>query len=678
MSRKIWKVNEIKKETAKEIAEALDIEAFTALILVSRGFDTVEKCRDFLSSEDNFCDPFDLIDMDKAVERINAALNNGEKICIYGDYDCDGVTSTAVLYSYLFMEGADVSYYIPDRSTEGYGLNVNAISKICEEGTDLIITVDNGVSAITEAEYISQLGMDLVVTDHHRVSDSIPECVAVVDPHRKDCPSAFKEWCGVGVVFKLICAMTDNDYLSVLDSYSDLITLGTIGDVVSLTGENRSIVKHGINKLNSDDKNPGLASLIETAGIKYPLNANSVAFYVGPRINATGRISKADNAVELLLCEDDETAQRSAGDIVELNTARQSFEQQIIEDINDMLEKDNTILFKRVLIFVGSGWHSGVIGIVAARMSEKYGKPCMVISTDGISAKGSARSIDGFSLFDCVTACSSLLTHYGGHPLAAGFSLMHENIEEFKAAVEDFARPVEMPFPVLGIDCKLRPQAINADLLPIIDSLEPFGQDNPDPVFGLYGMTVESVAGISNGKHIRLSLIKNGSRIKAMKFRTSPDEFPYGPGDVIDLAVTLSRNEYNGQISVSVYVKEVRPSSVNDELFLKSLRLYEKYKRGDILNSKELKFITPDRDLIGKIYKLIKNKMVTLTDEEIICYRAGDDGRHACTYMVATDVLEELGLLKRSSNYFILPNDVIRVNLDDSKILNSLKVYNNG
>ena len=673
MSRKKWLVSALDKELASDIAEEYDIDPFCSLLLVSRGITDDSEIFDFFSKECRLSDPFEIKDMDKAAARIRKAIEEKEKILIYGDYDADGVTSTALLYLYLKSENADVITYIPDRNSEGYGLNLDAVKEISEKGVKLIITVDNGISAFNEADYISSLGMDLVITDHHKASHTIPQAVAVVDPHRYDCPSEFKLWAGVGVAFKLVCALSDKTTDELLDLYSDLVTIGTIGDIVSLTGENRAIVKHGLKILNKTTR-PGVKALKQIAGVDgKEINASTVAFSLVPRINAIGRISSAEEAFRLLISEEEGNALFYAQTVDSSNVTRQDVEKIISGEAEAQIRNNPEMLYDRVLIFSGENWHGGVIGIVAASLTQKYGKPCIVITDDGKEAKGSGRSIEGFSLYEAINSASHLLNHFGGHTLAAGFGLDSENIDDFKKAVQDYAKTVEMPFATVALDCKLKPEFISADVLDVISALEPFGAGNPQPMFGLFGMTLTSVQPIGGGKHLRLSLRRGNATVSALYFGVTLNDFPYDEGDILDLAVRLEKNEYMGQTKVSIYIKDVRMSGTDDDKYLRSVRLYEKLKRKEKLSKKQIEFITPTRQNIADVFRFIRSNKGWKHDLDVLCYRLSSDGSDACRVLTAIDVLEELGIFRKNGNEILLADTECKVNLDDSKLLGYLK-----
>ncbi len=670
MSRKQWYILPSDRELAEDITEQYDIEPFLAHLLVSRGITDDLELENFCFDSAMLLDPYELKDMDKAAERIKRALADNEKIAVYGDYDADGVTATALLYLYFKSLGKEVITYIPDRNSEGYGLNMKAIKSLCEEGTELIITVDNGISAHKEAEYIKELGMDLVITDHHKATAVLPEAVAVVNPHRLDCPSSFKDYCGVGVAFKLISALSDEDDEVLLQRYGDIITLGTIGDVMPLTGENRKIVKTGLELIN-EGRNHGIRALKEISGMKdKTLSSTSVAFSLVPRINAIGRMSHSKKAFDVLVSSDETSALSATKEIDYANSERQEKEREILTEVQRQIDENPELLNERVLIFSGKNWHGGVIGIVAARLVGKYGKPCFIITDDGETAKGSARSIEGFSLYDAVSSASELLEHWGGHVLAAGFGMKSENTELFRRAILEYAKTVEMPFAQNIIDCKLKASAVDADILPLIDSLEPFGAGNPQPTFGLYGMTVTGLQAIGGGKHMRLTVRKGESTLTAVYFGVTPDKLLYQAGDTVDLAVRLERNEYMSQVKVGVYIKDIRISGTDDLRYLKSVRLYEKMKRKEPLTLKQKEFLHITRQEIAEVYRYIKKCGGWYADTDLLCYRLGDDGAGACKILTAVDILCELGIFRKENDGISCGDTSIKVNLENSALMN--------
>ena len=672
MARKEWNVSPLDKDLASEIADRYDIDPFAALLLTSRGITSEKDVLRFLREDVTLRDPFEIKDMDKAVAEINRAMDAGEKIAVFGDYDADGVTASSLLYLYLEMLGAEVVCYIPDRNTEGYGLNPDAIRRLHDDGVQLIVTVDNGISAIPEAELIYELGMRLVVTDHHRVGNSLPRAEAVVDPHRPDCELPFRDWAGVGVAFKLVCALS-GDTESNLDEFADLICIGTVGDVVPLTDENRALVRFGLKKIN-ENHNYGLAALRKAAGVaEKEMTANSVAFSLVPRINAVGRIDRADKAFELLVSDREPQAEAIAREIYDCNAERQTLEQQIMREAEKQLEQTPALRFERVLVFSGTGWHGGVIGIVAARLVERYGKPCIVITSDGEEARGSGRSLEGFSLYDAIFSVSDLLTHFGGHPMAAGFGIRAADIPEFRRRINEYARAIDMPFQKIHMDCKLRPAFISGELFPVIATLEPFGPGNPQPTFGLFDVTLRSFQPLSGGKHLRLNFSKGDVSFQALRFGVTVDRFPYRSGDRLDLAVRLEPNEYMGVRRVSIYIKDIRMAGTDDLRFLKSVRLYEKLRRGETVSRRAASFALPDRAFVADVFRYIRRTAFYEDDLDVLCYRLDDDGAGACRVLMSLAALTELGVLvhEPDGRYRVDPEK--KADLEASEVLNQLK-----
>ncbi len=674
MSRKKWIFSKFDKEYAADIAERYELNPFAAVLLASKNFEDEEELEAFLSDDSSFfVDPYELPDMDKAVERIRRAIDNFERIMVYGDYDADGVSSTALLYLYLQEAGADVQYYIPDRLTEGYGMNLDAVRKIKERDVSLIITVDNGISAILESEKIKALGMDLVITDHHRPGDALPDAVAVVDPYRADYDGVFCEWAGVGVAFKLIEALSDGDE-ELLERYGDIVTLGTVGDVVPLKNENRSFVKSGIEIL-SEVARPGIEALKEVSGVASSrLTSSNIAFTLVPRINAAGRMGSADTAIKLLLSEDITQARALACEIQQSNIQRQQTEMKIFQEADAKIEKTPDMIYDRVLVVEGENWHSGVIGIVAARLTEKYSRPCLVIGIQDGVGKGSGRSIDGFSLYDSLSAVSDCLDHFGGHTLAAGFQVDIDKIDELRKRINEYASHLDMPRPSINIDCKISPKYVNVSLLDELSLLEPFGAGNHQPVFAMMKMRIDKIEGLSQNKHTKLHLSKKDAHITAMRFGVSPERFDFSQGDTVDIAVTLDKNEYMGNVSVSVIIKDIRFSELSEDSVIASEVIYEKFKRREKLSDEEISLIYPDRDFVGRVFRVLRQGLWQKSDEAL-AFKIGDTGERLGAVKVALDVLEEMNLIVRDRKMrtVYLSQNQSKVDLSQSKILNELK-----
>lgn len=677
MRRKKWTVAKCDKDFASTVAQELCADPFAALIATSRGLGDINEIDRFFDTDARLTlDPLSIKDMDAASERINLAIDDFERICVFGDYDADGVTATALLYSYLETRGADVIRYIPDRIDEGYGMNCKAIEYLAGLGVKLIVTVDNGVSAIEEAKKCKELGIDLVITDHHKVGEELPDAIAVVDPHREDCPSEFKEMSGVGVAFKLVCALEGGEEDMLLSEYGDLVALGTIGDVVTLTGENRVMVRKGLEMINKEPR-PGITALMQEAGIYNKLfTSSTAAFTVCPRINAAGRMSSANKALELLLCDDDESASLLAEEINSMNSRRQQTETNIFSQAENQLSENPEMLNDRVIVVDGEGWHQGVIGIVAARMVERYGRPCVVISRDGENAKGSCRSIEGFSIYDAIESVSDCLDHFGGHTLAAGLGLKSSRIFELRCRLNEYAANKEMPFALQKIDCKLLPGSISLDLLSSLAYLEPFGAGNPQPCFGLFGVRIDDISSVSDGKHIRMMVSKNGTRTGVVYFGMPEILFPYEKGDVVDLAVNLDKNTYNGDERVSVIVRGMRPSLTDEEKVLASISLFDKFKRNEKLTREEALRLLPDRELEVSVFKCLKNKPLPDKCCEMLCVRLGDDGEKLAKITAVVEIMLEMGILETEfGGKVFVPDNPPKVNLEDSEILKKIKSF---
>ena len=607
MNIKKWEVAPLDKERAAQLAERYSLPFFLAMLLEIRGVDQEEEIRDLLSGG-QLSDPFLMKDMDKAVERIRRAIDDFEKIAVYGDYDADGVTATSILFTYLEAVGADVIYYIPQREGEGYGMNLHAVETLHQEGVTLIITVDNGIASVNEVERAAQLGIDVVVTDHHRPQERIPSAYAVVDAYQSDDHGPYKDLSGAGVALKLVMALEDGDADAVLEEYADLAALGTVADVVPVLGENRTIVKAGLSILTRGGR-AGVDALMEQSGMGgKATTATSLAFTVIPRINATGRMGAPERAVRLLTCETQEEAEPLSAEICEDNNHRREVEAQIAKEAMEKIEQDPALLYSRVIVVDGKDWHHGVIGIVASRITERFGKPCMVISTDGQMAKGSGRSVEGFSLFEAICACGDLMERYGGHPMAAGITLPAENVPLFRERINQYAAQVcrEMPAPILRVDCRLNPSALTPEMPQSLQPMEPYGSGNPQPLFGLYGMELKQIIPVGGGNHLRLVCAKRGATLTCMKFSTRPEEFPFAPGEVLDLAVTLEAKEFRGEPQLTVSVREAKLSGLNMEECVHTYRLYESIRRGESLTPAEGGEVLPTRqDLAGLYRKLV-------------------------------------------------------------------------
>lgn len=657
MSLKKWIVGTPNREKAKQLAEECDIDPFAALIAVGRGIDDAGELELLLCDEPVLCDPLELVDIKIAADCINEAIEKGEKIAVFGDYDCDGVVATALLYDYLITRGADVTPYIPDRISEGYGMNRAAVDKLKSQGVSLIVTVDNGISCFGEIEYANSLGLKTVVTDHHLPPEDLPPAVAVIDPHRKDCPSTFKEICGAEVAFKLVCVLDDKEPEQMLPLYADILATATIGDVMPIVNENRSIVKAGVEKIKSNS-NAGISSILSLAGVeRNQVDATKVSFTIVPRINAAGRMGSAFRAFELLTAKNTVDALKIAGPIDDDNVRRQQTEKEILKEAVKIIE-ENGYNYNRVIVVSGSGWHFGVLGIVAARICERYGKPTIVLSNENGVAHGSGRSFSGFNLYDAINVCSDLLLKYGGHELAAGISIKAEDIDSFRNKINGYALSKADAYPKLNIDFRLNPAGMTIDMAFAVKSLEPFGQGNPVPVFGIFGVTLEKITEIGGGKHLKLIFRKKDNVFQSLLFGVSRDKFCFEIGDVIDLAVTIDANLYQDRYNLSVQIKELKTSDFDQDGYFESKRKYDDFTSG---YNTDLSSVFPDRAEVGGVYKMIT---ATPVKSERLKYLKTEIG-YAKT-QIAVKTLCELDLVTLNAGIL-----TANINREKTSLLNS-------
>ena len=559
---KKWEFYNSDEKLVDEICEKYNLNKVIGKIIVNRHVVNDEDVRIFITpTRDDFHDPFLFKGMDVAVERIIKAINNKEKILIYGDYDVDGITSTTVLKKYLMDRGISVDTYIPNRLHEGYGLNKNAIDTIKERNIDLIITVDCGISAIEEVDYAVRLGMDVIITDHHEVGEKLPNALAVIDAKRKDNTYPFRALAGVGVVFKLIQALSikleikPEEYLK----YLDLVCVGTISDIVPLEGENRTIAKLGL-MLIKVTRNLGLRELIKSSGYK-EIDSNTISFGVAPRINACGRMGHEEEALKLFLAEDLESATKITKELNEYNTLRQSTEKAIYEEAVQQIEK-NHLDENNSIVLGGKGWHHGVIGIVSSKVTDKYYKPSILLSFEDDIAKGSGRSVPGFDLYEGLAKCEDLLEKYGGHSMAVGLTLKKENLEKFKERFEQIAKEknIKELVPIIYIDDELKLKDINMELVKSLSILEPFGEANKVPLFLIRNLKIDSIRALSEGRHLKLTLRDENFVINAIGFELGYLAEEYRIGDRIDVVGTLEINSFNGFSSIQINMKDIRKS----------------------------------------------------------------------------------------------------------------------
>lgn len=571
MRNKLWcyKNRGTDLEELNRFSAAAQIPLPIAQILKNRGITDPHAARIFLKKPlEGIHNPFELPDMRLAAERIKKAVEDGEKIVVYGDYDVDGVTSTVILYSFLKKLGANAEYYIPDRVSEGYGINIMAINRIARGGAKLMVTVDCGVTAVGEVEFARTQALDVIITDHHTCKDELPRAVAVVNPKRPDSEYPFSELCGAGVAFKLVMAIAmemGRPAREVFDEYSELAAVGTVADVVPLLDENRIIVERGLDVMRTGG-NLGVHALLAVSGaLERPINSAAIAFCLAPRINAAGRLGSSGMAVELLLADNAADSARLAAELDSANRERQKTEQEIFAQANETLLKDPLFDKKKVMVIAGEGWHHGVIGIVASRLCDRYYKPCILISYENGVGKGSGRSIAGFNLFDALTACEEHLTNFGGHAMAAGLGINADEIAAFDTAINKYADTVLSEKDMLAkidIDCRLRPETASLGFAHALELLEPFGQSNEKPVFSILGARITAIDTVgTENKHLRVRLSAGEYSFSAIGFSLGEYSAFFRRGDPVDAAFSLDVNKYMGSESVQLLLKDLKKHS---------------------------------------------------------------------------------------------------------------------
>ena len=644
-----WVLPKTDPMASKLIAQELGVSSLIADIMVARNYYTPQAVQDFISDEARLSDPFEITDMDKACQRIEQAIENEERIAVYGDYDADGVTATAMLFLYLESSGADVTTYIPSREDEGYGMNRDAVKQLADEGVSLLITVDNGIAAVDEIDYAQSLGVTVIVTDHHRPKAQLPNAYAVVDPHRADCTSGFKDLCGAGLALKLIAALCGGEYDEVFDFCADIAAIGTIADVVPLTGENRIIVNEGLCRL-AETQNVGLTALMELCEISpESIDSVTVAYQLVPRINAAGRLGLAQDALRMLITDDYIEAQEIAVKINENNIRRKELDGSMLSDIDEELIKRPAFSQKRAAVIAKQGWHPGVAGIAAAKLVDRIAKPAFVVCIEGDTARGSARGVSGFSVFDALVYCDNLLLRYGGHEAAGGFTLKTEDIPAFGERIEAYCAQTHpfMPVHSIAVDVVCHPADITVETLNQFSLLEPFGCCNEPVRFAFTNMRISLISPIGAGKHLRVTMEKDGRQVSAVLFGTTPQDFAYQPGDEVDVVAICDRNVYQGRESVSIKIKDIRPSSfVQDEYFM-SRELCERFWNDEAITSAQKNSITPTREDIAVVYRAIAQSKTFSSD--IAQLAAATLSNYGKTKN-AVKVLSELGLVRVAIN----------------------------
>lgn len=679
-TQKKWILREAEAPASSDIlaiSESLGIGTVLARLLYCRGHKTPEDAKNFLILESEMlCDPFLLDGMEEGITRIRAAIERGEHITVYGDYDVDGVTAVCTLLLYLRGQGADVDYYIPNRSGEGYGVSVGAINTLAERGTRLIVTVDTGVTAIAEIAHAASLGIDVVVTDHHECLPELPSAVAVINPHRHGSRYPFCQLAGVGVVFKLISAYEETVsgdsrgacVARLCERFADLVAIGTIADVMPIRGENRLIVKEGLRLLDAAPR-MGFSALCDSVRNtgrderrkpqkKTSITSGFVGYTIAPRLNAAGRIRTASLAVELFLTEDPARAEMLAEELCEANRERQLEENNIMTEAYAKIEAEHDFENDPVIVLAADGWHHGIIGIVASRITDRYGLPCILVSFDGDGVhmdtdvgKGSGRSIKGLNLVDALVYSQEALVKFGGHELAAGLSVTRGNLPRFRALINEYARAhlsEELLIPTMEADCELSPSDLTMRLCEELAILEPYGVENPVPTFVLSGMQVVECTAISGGKHTRLSLSDGHAAFTAMCFSMPLSDLDLFVGDRVDVMFNPDINEYNGRKSVQMIVRDIRLSENEQASAAHDRARFEEIWSG--ASFREDEGILPTRDDFAAVYTLVRRQVRagidTMTHRAILSQLAGYQGQIGYVKLkLIIRILLELNLL---------------------------------
>ena len=650
----------------------------TAMVLAARGMKGPDQAQRYLSCEDPLPAPFLMTDMALAAGRVGLAMENGEKIAVFGDYDVDGITATCLLTDFLRRHGADVVSYIPGRLEEGYGLNPIALHQLSREGVKLIVTVDCGITAIAEAELCRELGMDLVITDHHECKEHLPRAVAVVDPHRPDGGYPHKTLSGVGVAFKLAAALCGSQE-EVLAEYADMVCLGTVADVMVLQGENRVFVDRGLKSL-ANTRRPGLAALMaETGCDPKTVSASAIGYMLAPRINAAGRMGQIDLAVELFLTEDPARGLELARALCDLNRQRQAVESEIYRQALEMLPSGEA---PAAIVLADETWHQGVVGIVASRIAEEFSCPAFLICLDGDRGKASSRSYGGFNLFSSLTALAPLLESYGGHELAAGFTITRGNIPEFRrqmcALAADYYSD-DTPRTSLDIDCAVPPELLSISGIDSLNALEPCGNGCPKPVLMTQNMTIERINLVGGGRHMRLRLRCGRMGLNAIYFSATPETASIHPGDLVDVAFTPQVNEFRGERSVQLNVLDIRPSCQAE--CSPAISAYRALQAGRLTRDSAA-VLLPQRQTLAMVWKYLAANPGGIITESPVCLcrkivRWSGKSMALGQMLTCLDIFRDVGLLtvQRARNDLVIrltPGEE-KADLNESQTLRRLQ-----
>ncbi len=642
----IWNVNTPEPEAVNALVRG-GYAPLAAMVLAARGIRTEQQAHRYLDCSSILIDPYRMTDMDKAVARVRQALDRGERIAVFGDYDVDGITSTCLLTDFLRSLGGDCIPYIPGRLEEGYGLNPIALEQLRDQGVRLIITVDCGITAMEEAQLCAHWGMDLVITDHHECKDTLPRAVAVVDPHRPDGGYPHKTLSGVGVAFKLAAALCSDQEL-VLSRYADMVCLGTVADVMILQGENRVFVSRGLEALRSTTR-PGLAALMAQSGCDpETLSASTVGYVLAPRINAAGRMGQIDLALDLFLTRDPRRAEEVARALCELNRQRQGVESEIYQQAVEMLPEGRT---PEAIVLADESWHQGVVGIVASRIAEEYCCPTFLICLDGDHGKASSRSYGGFNLFSSLTSLTHLLESYGGHELAAGFTIHRDRISDFRTAICALARDYycdDAPRTQLDADCAIPPELMTLQNVASLNALEPCGNGCPKPVLVMENLIIDRLSQVGSGRHMRLHLRRGPYAFNAIYFSATAESASVTLGDLVDVAFVPQINEFRGERTVQMNVTDIRPACRQDCCV--STGRYRSLRAGT-LTPEDAKALLPDRATLGLVWRYLAASPTGFLREEPMCLlrkmvRWSDTPLALETLLTCLDIFSDVGLIQ--------------------------------
>ena len=680
-----WNVRRPGSPGVRQRLEAAGLAPLCAAVLSARGVDTPEKAARFLDSgRSRFYDPFLLKDMDRAAQRVRRALEAGETVAVYGDYDVDGITATCLLTEALKELGGETVSYIPDRTEEGYGLNPGAIGRLAERGVTLIVTVDCGITAGPEVEYARSLGVDVVITDHHHCKDKLPAAAAVVDPRRPDCTYPFPELAGVGVALKLAQALVPPERREeVFRRFGELVAIGTVADVMRLTDENRALVRQGLELLGRTGR-PGLRSLLREVGPDEESlpTAVTISYGLAPRINAAGRMEQAMVALELLLTRDAARGEELAQTLCRLNRERQTIELDIYEQCAGRLEEDPS-LTAPAIVLAGEGWHQGVVGIVASRLAEKYSCPAFMICLEGGHGKGSCRSFGGFNLFGALERCADLLEGYGGHEMAAGFTVLEENIPALAVRLRELVsaytggRPMEAS---IDVDAELDDCALlTARQVDALSILEPFGTGNPRPVLLLRSAAAVTCCDVGGGRHLKMRVRRDGVMLDAIFFSANAAACGVSPGDRLDLVFSPQINEFRGNRTVQLQICDLRPAPTRAQL---EQELFRRLREGEALSRWEAGLLLPSRQDFTRLWRFLERTCadggVSAGPSLLRQAARQPDGRWAYgRTLVCFHVMGDRGLLRLEESELRLCRPERKVDLEQAELMRQLRGFLN-